>query len=124
MSISEFCIRRPVATLLMSVSRVIAGLFAYLSLPVAALPRADFPVINVSASLPGASPDTMATSVATPLIKQFPPIPGIDSISTTNSLGQTSIAIQFELDRDIDAAAADVQAAIARTQKSLPPQMT
>src|SRR4051794_12044488 len=120
MSISEFCIRRPVATLLMSVSLVIAGLFAYLSLPVAALPRADFPVINVSASLPGASPDTMATSVATPLIKQFATIAGIDSISTTNSLGQTSIAIQFELDRDIDAAAADVQAAIARTQRALP----
>ena len=123
MTISEFCIRRPVATLLMSVSLVIAGLFAYISLPVAALPRADFPVINVSATLPGASAETMATSVATPLIKQFATIAGIDSISTTNSLGSTSIAIQFELDRDIDAAASDVQSAIARTQRALPDDM-
>jgi len=122
--ISAFCIRRPVATLLMSFALVLAGLFAYKFLPVAALPSAEFPVINVSASLPGASPETMATSVATPLIKQFSTIAGIDSISTTNSLGSTSIAIQFALGRNIDAAAADVQAAIARTQRQLPPQMT
>jgi HAE1 family hydrophobic/amphiphilic exporter-1 len=122
--ISEFCIRRPVATLLMSLALVLGGLFAYKFLPVAALPSAEFPVVNVSAQLAGASPETMATSVATPLIKQFATIAGIDSISTTNSLGQTSIAIQFVLNRDIDAAAADVQAAIARTQKTLPPQMT
>ena len=77
MNISEFCIRHPVATTLMSVSLVVAGLFAYLFLPVAALPRTDFPVINVSASLPGASPDTMANAVATPLIKQFGTIAGI-----------------------------------------------
>ncbi|MER8606276.1 efflux RND transporter permease subunit, partial [Mesorhizobium sp. M1233] len=115
--ISEFCIRRPVATLLMSFALVLGGLFAYKFLPVAALPSAEFPVVNVSASLPGASPETMATSVATPLIKQFATIAGIDSISTTNSLGSTSIAIQFVLNRDIDAAAADVQAAIARTQR-------
>ena len=107
----------------MSVSLVIAGLFAYILLPVAALPRADFPVINVSAQLPGASAETMATSVATPLIKQFATIAGIDSISTTNSLGSTSIAIQFELDRNIDAAASDVQSAIARTQRALPDDM-
>ncbi|AZO02262.1 efflux RND transporter permease subunit [Mesorhizobium sp. M2A.F.Ca.ET.043.02.1.1] len=122
--ISEFCIRRPVATLLMSFALILGGIFAYKFLPVAALPSAEFPVVNVSASLPGASPETMATSVATPLIKQFATIAGIDSISTTNSLGQTSIAIQFVLNRDIDAAAADVQAAIARTQRSLPPEMT
>ncbi|MER8389266.1 efflux RND transporter permease subunit [Mesorhizobium sp. M1428] len=122
--ISEFCIRRPVATLLMSFALVLGGLFAYKFLPVAALPSAEFPVVNVSASLPGASPETMATSVATPLIKQFATIAGIDSISTTNSLGSTSIAIQFVLNRDIDAAAADVQAAIARTQRQLPPEMT
>src|SRR5262249_51271621 len=122
--ISEFCIRRPVATLLMSVALILAGLFAYRFLPVAALPNAEFPVINVSATLPGASPQTMATSVATPLIKQFSTIAGIDSISTTNSLGATSIAIQFVLDRNIDAAAADVQAAIARTLRTLPPEMT
>ncbi len=122
--ISEFCIRRPVATLLMSFALVLAGLFAYKFLPVAALPSTEFPVVNVSAQLPGASPETMATSVATPLIKQFSTIAGIDSIATTNSLGSTSIAIQFVLNRDIDAAAADVQAAIARTLKQLPQQMT
>jgi HAE1 family hydrophobic/amphiphilic exporter-1 len=121
--ISEFCIRRPVATLLMSFALILGGLFAYKFLPVAALPRAEFPVINVSATLPGASPQTMATSVATPLIKQFATIAGIDSISTTNALGSTSIVIQFDLDRDIDAAAADVQSAIARTMRRLPPEM-
>ena len=124
MNISEFCIRRPVATILMSVAVIVAGIFAYRTLPVAALPRADFPVINVSASLPGAAPDTMATSVATPLIKQFASISGIESISTSNSLGSTSIAIQFSLDRDIDAAAADVQSAIARTTRQLPDEMS
>jgi HAE1 family hydrophobic/amphiphilic exporter-1 len=124
MNVSSFCIRHPVATILMSVSLVLAGLFAWRFLPVAALPRAEFPVVNVSAQLPGASPDTMATSVATPLIKQFATIAGIDSISTTNSQGSTSIAIQFVLNRDIDAAAADVQAAIARTQRQLPIEMT
>ena len=122
--IPEFCIRRPVATLLMSLALILGGVFAYKFLPVAALPEAEFPVINVSAQLNGASPETMATSVAIPLIKQFATIAGIDSISTTNSLGTTAIAIQFDLNRDIDAAAADVQAAIARVQKNLPPEMT
>lgn len=124
MNVSEFCIRRPVATILMALAVVVGGLFSYQHLPVAALPRAEFPVINVSASLPGASPDTMATSVATPLIKQFATISGIDTISTSNSLGSTSIAIQFNLDRNIDAAAADVQSAIARTSRQLPDDMT
>ena len=124
MNISEFCIRRPVATILMSLAVLAAGFFAWRSLPVAALPRAEFPVVNVSANLPGASPDIMATSVATPLIKQFATIAGIDSISTSNSLGSTSIAIQFSLNRNIDAAAADVQAAIARAQRALPDDMT
>ena len=124
MSLSGFCIRHPVATILMSASLVMAGLFAWRFLPVAALPRAEFPVVNVSAQLPGASPDTMATAVATPLIKQFATIAGIDSIATTNAQGSTSIAIQFVLNRNIDAAAADVQAAIARAQKQLPLEMT
>ncbi len=124
MNISGFCIRHPVATILMSVSLVLAGSFAYRFLPVAALPRAEFPVVNVSAQLPGASPDTMATSVATPLVKQFATIAGIDSIATTNAQGTTSIAIQFVLTRNIDAAAADVQAAIARAQRQLPLEMT
>jgi hydrophobic/amphiphilic exporter-1 (mainly G- bacteria), HAE1 family len=124
MNISEFCIRRPVATILMSIAVIMGGLFASIFLPVAALPRSEFPVINVSANLPGASPDTMAVSVATPLIKQFSTIAGIDSISTTNSLGSTSIAIQFVLSRNIDAAAADVQAALARAARALPQDMS
>ncbi|MGD9804025.1 MAG: efflux RND transporter permease subunit [Hyphomicrobiaceae bacterium] len=124
MNISEFCIRHPVATTLMSASLVVGGLFAYLFLPVAALPRTEFPVINVSASLPGASPDTMANAVATPLIKQFSTIAGIDTISATSSPGSTSIAVQFNLNRDIDSAAADVQSAIARVQRQLPTEMT
>ena len=124
MNISEFCIRHPVATTLMSASLVVAGIFAYLFLSVAALPRTEFPVINVSASLPGASPDTMANAVATPLIKQFSTVAGIDTISATSSPGSTSIAIQFNLNRDIDSAAADVQSAIARVQRQLPTEMT
>ena len=124
MNISEFCIRHPVATTLMSAALVAAGIFAYLFLPVAALPRTEFPVINVSASLPGASPDTMANAVATPLIKQFSTIAGIDTISATSSQGSTSIAIQFNLSRDIDSAAADIQSAIARVQRQLPTEMT
>ncbi|MBG1233460.1 efflux RND transporter permease subunit [Aestuariivirga litoralis] len=124
MNISRFCINRPVATILMSVAVLLGGLFAWKLLPVAALPRAEFPTINISANLPGASPDIMATSVATPLIKQFATIAGIDAISTSNSLGSTNITIQFELSRNIDAAAADVQAAISRTQRQLPQNMT
>jgi hydrophobic/amphiphilic exporter-1 (mainly G- bacteria), HAE1 family len=124
MNISEFCIRHPVATTLMSAALVVSGAFAYMFLPVAALPRTEFPVVNVSASLPGASPDTMANAVATPLIKQFSAIAGIDSISSTSSQGSVSIAIQFELNRNIDSAAADVQSAIARVQKQLPAEMT
>ena len=124
MNISELCIRRPVATILLSLALIVGGLFAYGLLPVAALPRADFPVINVNASLPGASPDTMANSVATPLIKQFETIAGVDTISASSSQGSTSISLEFDLDRNIDAAAADVQAAIARVQRSLPIEMT
>jgi HAE1 family hydrophobic/amphiphilic exporter-1 len=123
MNVSEFCIRRPVATLLMSMALIVGGLFAFGLLPVAALPRTDFPTINVSASLPGASPDTMAKSVATPLIKQFATIEGISAISASNTQGNTSIVIEFDLDRDIDAAAADVQSAISRTQRRLPDDM-
>ena len=124
MNISEFCIRHPVATTLMSAALVTGGIFGYLFLPVAALPRTEFPVINVSASLPGASPDTIANSVATPLIKQFSTIAGIDTISATSSQDQTSIALQFNLNRNIDSAAADVQSAIARVQRQLPTEMT
>lgn len=124
MNISEIFIRRPVATLLLVFGLLAGGVAAYAQLPVSALPQADFPTINVSAQLAGASPDTMASSVATPLIKQFETIAGIDAITSSSSLGNTSITIQFELSRDIDAAAADVQAAITRAQRQLPDNLT
>ncbi len=108
---------------MMSAALVVAGLFAFKHLPVAALPRTDFPTINVSADLPGASPDTMAKSVATPLIKQFATIEGISTISATSSQGSTSVTIEFDLERDIDAAAADVQSAISRVSRRLPDDM-
>jgi len=123
-NISEFCIRHPVATTLMSAALVVSGIFAYMFLPVAALPRTEFPVISVTATLPGASPDTMANAVATPLIKQFSTIASIDTISATSTQGTTSITLQFDLNRNIDSAAADVQSAIARVQRQMPPEMT
>ena len=124
MNISALFIRRHVATILLAIAMTAAGAFAYQFLPVAALPNVDFPVISVSASLPGAAPDTMANSVATPLIKQFSTIPAITTMTATSSQGSTSIVMQFDLNRDIDQAAADVQAAIARTLRQLPPNMT
>ncbi|WP_117195454.1 efflux RND transporter permease subunit [Rhizobium terrae] len=122
--IPQFCIRRPVATTLLAIGAVLAGLAGYQLLPVAALPQVDFPTINVSAQLTGASPQTMATAVSTPLIKQFETIPGISEISATNSLGNSSIVLQFDLNRNIDAAAADVQAAISHATRQLPDNMT
>jgi HAE1 family hydrophobic/amphiphilic exporter-1 len=124
MNISAPFIRRPVATILLAVALTGAGVFAYRFLPVAALPNVDFPVVTVSAQLPGASPDTMSKSVATPLIKQFSTIPAIATMSAKSVQGATSIVIQFDLDRNIDQAAADVQAAIARTLRQLPANMT
>ncbi|MBB3657296.1 HAE1 family hydrophobic/amphiphilic exporter-1 [Rhizobium sp. BK650] len=122
--IANFCIQRPVATTLLAIGVILAGLAGYRLVPVAALPQVDFPTINVSAQLSGASPQTMATSVATPLIKQFETIPGISEISASSSLGSTSIVLQFDLNRDIDAAAADVQAAISHATRQLPDNMT
>ncbi len=124
MSVSAIFIRRPVATILLILGIIATGVSAYRLLPVAALPQADFPTISVSAQLAGASPDTMAAAVATPLIKQFETIAGIDTISASSSLGNTAITIQFDLARDIDAAAADVQAAIDRAQRALPANLT
>ncbi len=124
MNISALFIRRPVATILIAVAMVVAGAFAYFQLPVAALPDVEFPIISVSASLPGAAPDSMAASVATPLIKQFTLIPAVTSISATSTQGSTSIVLQFDLHRNIDQAAADVQSAIDRTLRQLPPNMT
>ncbi|MCH4545022.1 efflux RND transporter permease subunit [Rhizobium changzhiense] len=122
--IPNFCIQRPVATTLLAIGVILAGLAGYRLVPVAALPQVDFPTINVSAQLSGASPQTMATSVATPLIKQFETIPGITEISASSSLGSTSIVLQFDLNRDIDAAAADVQAAISHATRQLPDNLT
>ena len=124
MNLSELCIRRPVMTVLLSASVVVAGILAYLKIPVAALPSYNTPVINVSASLPGASPDTMASAVALPLEKQFSTIAGLNVISSTNTLGNTSLTLEFDSARDIDAAAVDVQAALLRAQRSLPTEMT
>ncbi|MEB0014223.1 efflux RND transporter permease subunit [Glaciimonas sp. Gout2] len=124
MNISELCIRRPIMTVLLSVAIVVLGVFSYSKLPIAALPSYNTPVINVSGSLPGASPEIMAASVATPLEKQFSTIPGLATISSTNTLGSTSITLEFNSDRDIDAAAVDVQAALLRAQRNLPVEMT
>jgi hydrophobic/amphiphilic exporter-1 (mainly G- bacteria), HAE1 family len=120
---SALFIHRPIMTTLVMAAILIFGIFAYQLLPVSDLPNVDFPTILVSASLPGASPDTMASSVATPLEKQFSTIAGIDSMTSTNSLGQTSITIQFNLSRSLDGAALDVQAAITAAGGQLPPQM-
>jgi HAE1 family hydrophobic/amphiphilic exporter-1 len=123
MNISSVFIRRPVATTLVQLAIVAFGVMGYLSLPVSDLPNVDFPTLQVNANLPGANPETMAAAVATPLEKQFATISGISSISSTNSQGSTSITLQFDLDRDIDAAAQDVQVAIARTSRQLPNDM-
>ena len=123
MTLPELCIRRPVMTTLLMAAFIIFGLFAYQALPVSELPNVDFPTVSVTANLPGASPETMASSVATPLEKQFSTIAGIDSMTSSSSLGQTRITIQFALSRNIDAAAQDVQSAISAAQRSLPQDM-
>src|SRR4051812_28356249 len=123
MNISEPFIRRPVATSLLAAAIVIAGMAAYFRLPVAPLPRVDFPTIQVSANLPGASPETMASAVATPLERRFGRIAGISEITSASSLGTTSLTLQFDLDRDVDAAARDVQAAINAAGGELPPNL-
>jgi hydrophobic/amphiphilic exporter-1 (mainly G- bacteria), HAE1 family len=123
MNFAETFIRRPVATTLLVLSILIFGIMGYQLLPVSDLPTVDFPTIQVNAGLPGASPETMAASVATPLEKQFSTIAGVTSISSSNSLGSTSITLQFDLSRSIDAAAQDVQSMIARAQRQLPPGM-
>ena len=124
MSVSEVFVRRPVMTTLVMLGILVFGITGYRLLPVAALPNVDFPTIQVSASLPGASPETMASAVATPLEKQFSTIPALDSMTSSSALGSTSITLQFALDRNIDAAAQDVQAAISSALRQLPTQMT
>jgi hydrophobic/amphiphilic exporter-1 (mainly G- bacteria), HAE1 family len=123
MNFAEPFIKRPVATTLLVLSILIFGAMGYRLLPVSDLPTVDYPTISVNANLPGANPDTMANSVATPLEKQFSTISGVTSISSRNSQGSTNITLQFDLSRNIDAAAQDVQSMIARTSRSLPPGM-
>jgi len=120
MNLSELFIKRPVMTTLVMMGILLFGIMAYRLLPVSDLPNVDFPTITVNASLPGASPETMASAVATPLEKQFSTIAGLDQMTSTSNLGSTSITLQFTLDRDIDAAAQDVQAAISKTLRQLP----
>jgi len=124
MNLSELFIRRPVMTVLLNLAIVMAGVIGFRSIPIAALPSYDTPVISVSASLPGASPETMATSVALPLEKQFQTVPGLQTISSTSTLGNTSLTLEFEEGRNIDAASVDVQAALLRAQRALPDDMT
>jgi len=121
---TEVFIRRPVMTVLLNIAIVMAGIVALRDIPVAALPRYNTPVIQVAAFLPGASPETMASSVALPLEKQFSTIAGLTTISSTNTLGATSVVLEFDTARDIDAAAVDVQAALFRAQRTLPAEMT
>ena len=123
MNITEIFIKRPVMTTLLMLGIVIFGVVGYRNLPVSDLPNVDFPTIQVSAGLPGASPELMAASVATPLEKQFSTISGVDSMTSSSSLGITNVTLQFGLDRDLDAAAQDVQIAIATAQRLLPPGM-
>jgi HAE1 family hydrophobic/amphiphilic exporter-1 len=123
MSIAEIFIRRPVMTMLVMLSFLIFGITAYLRLPVSDLPNVDMPTILVSASLPGANPDTMASAVATPLEREFSTIAGLDSMNSINAQGITQLTLQFTLNRDIDAAAQDVQAAISRAENQLPTDM-
>jgi len=123
MSLPELCIRRPVMTTLLMAAITTFGGLAYFALPVSELPNVDFPTISVTANLPGASPETMASSVATPLEKQFSTIDGIDSMTSSSSLGTTRITLQFALNKNVDVAAQDVQSAIGAAQRRLPSDM-
>ena len=120
MSVSSPFIKRPVGTSLLTVGLLLAGIIAFKLLPVAPLPQVEFPVIQVGASLPGASPETMASAVATPLERQFGRIAGINQMTSTSQIGSTGIVLQFDLNRDIDAAGRDVQAAINAARSNLP----
>ena len=123
MNLSEFFIRRPIATSLLMLGIAMFGIIAYRALPVSDLPTVDYPTLSVSASLPGADPSTMASAVATPLERQFSGIAGLDSMVSSNSLGSTSVTMQFDLSRKLDGAAVDVQTAISAAMPLLPPGM-
>src|SRR5512146_2010401 len=120
MSISEPFIRRPIATTLLTIAIALAGAVAFRLLPVSPLPQVDFPTISVQAGLPGASPETMASAVATPLERQFSRIASVTEMTSSSSLGSTNITLQFDLNRNIEAAARDVQAAINAARGYLP----
>src|SRR5262245_30307042 len=120
MNVSELFIRRPVATTLLTVAVLLGGLLGYFGLPVAALPQVDYPTIVVSTGLPGASPETMASSVTTPLERQFGQMPSLEEMTSISSLGLSQITLTFKLDRDIDTAQQDVQAAINAAANLLP----
>jgi len=120
MNISAPFIKRPIGTSLLAAALLMAGALAFNYLPVAPLPQVEFPVISVGASLPGASPEIMASAVATPLERQFGRIAGINQMTSTSQLGSTGITLQFDLSRNIDAAARDVQAAINAARSQLP----
>ena len=124
MNLPELCIRRPVMTTLLMASLIMGGIFGYRLLAVAALPRVDFPTIQISMTFPGASPETMAASVATPIERQLATIAGITSMASTSTTGTGQIVIQFDLNRNIDAAALDVQSALSVAQRQLPIEMT
>ncbi|HEY1150248.1 MAG TPA: efflux RND transporter permease subunit [Pseudoduganella sp.] len=124
MNLSELSIRRPVMVVLLSIAVILAGVLAYSHIPVAALPSYNTPVINVSADLPGASPETMASSVALPLEKQFSTIAGLSLITSTSTLGNTSLTLEFDPSINVNEAAVDVQAALLRAQRQLPQEMT
>jgi HAE1 family hydrophobic/amphiphilic exporter-1 len=124
MNLSEACIRRPVMTTLITASLIVFGMFGYRLLAVSALPAVDFPTISITATLPGASPETMAASVAAPIERQLSTIAGVSALTSTSSLGTTNITIQFNLNRDIDGAALDVQTALTIAQRRLPTEMT
>jgi len=123
MNITEVFIKRPVMTALVMIGIILFGIAGYRALPVSDLPNVDFPTIQVNASLPGASPETMASAVATPLERQFATVAGIDSMTSSSGIGSTSVTIQFTLERSIDGAAADVQSAVAAVLRKLPPGM-
>src|SRR5258708_34595658 len=124
MNLPALCTHRRVMTTSVTGAIVLVGLIGYLFLPVAALPKVDYPTISVSIAMPGASPTTMAASIATPLEREFSAIAGVDSITSVSGLGTGRITVQFNLDRNIDAAAQDIQAAIASASRKLPAEMT
>src|ERR1700752_2892427 len=124
MTLPTLCIQRPVMTTLLTLAIALVGSIGYFFLPVAALPQVDFPTISDTGTLPGASPPNMASAVATPLEREFSAIAGVDSITSVSGLGSSRITVQFNLNRNIDAAAQDIQAAIASASRKLPAEMT